>query len=90
MATAAGIRVFSFVVPLAPPASYMAPGVAGFMIVGVIYLIYLYRPHPERVTEVGLVHIDAPELQPVAHRYGRQAGGRGRLGIQRSLSSAAT
>jgi amino acid transporter len=62
--TSAGIRAFSFVVPLAPPASYMAPGVAGFIVVGVIYLIYLYRRHPERVTEVGLVHIDAPELQP--------------------------
>ena len=61
--TSAGIRVFSFVAPLTPPASYMGPGVAGFMAVGVIYLIYLYARHPQRVTEVGLVHIDAPELQ---------------------------
>ena len=44
----------------------MGPGVAGFMVVGVIYLIYLYRRHPQRVIEVGLVHVDAPELQPVA------------------------
>ena len=42
----------------------MGPGVAGFMIVGVIYLIYLYRRHPQRVTEVGLVHIEAPEVHP--------------------------
>ena len=35
------------------------------MVVGLIYMIYLYRKHPSRVTEVGLVHIDAPELQPV-------------------------
>ena len=62
--TAAGIRVFSFVAPLTAPASYMAPGVAGFMVVGVIYLIYLYVRDPRRVTEVGLVHIDAPELEP--------------------------
>ena len=41
----------------------MGPGVAGFMVVGVIYLLYLYARHPQRVTEVGLVHIDAPELQ---------------------------
>jgi amino acid transporter len=61
--TAAGIRVFSFVAPLTPPSSYMGPGVAGFMVVGVVYLIYLYARHPQRVTEVGLVHIDAPELQ---------------------------
>jgi amino acid transporter len=64
--TAAGIRAFSFVAPLTPPSSYMGPGVAGFMFVGVIYLIYLYRRHPERVTEVGLVHIDAPEPQAEA------------------------
>jgi amino acid transporter len=56
--TAAGIKVFSFVSPLVPPYSYMAPGVAGFMVVGVIYLAYLYARHPQRVTEVGLVHID--------------------------------
>jgi amino acid transporter len=61
--TAAGIRAFSFVAPLTPPASYMGPGVAGFMVVGVIYLIYLRARHPQRVTEVGLVHIEAPELQ---------------------------
>ena len=64
--TSAGITVFSFVAPLTAPSSYMAPGVAGFMVVGVIYLIYLYRRHPERVTEVGLVHIDAPELETAA------------------------
>ena len=40
--TAAGIKVFSFVSPLTPPLSYMGPGVAGFMVLGVIYLIYLY------------------------------------------------
>ena len=56
--TAAGITVFSFVAPLTPPVSYMAPGVGGFMVVGVIYLVYLYVKHPQRVTEVGLVHLD--------------------------------
>ena len=61
--TAAGIQAFSFVAPLTPPSSYMGPGVAGFMVVGVIYLLYLYARHPQRVTEVGLVHIDTPELQ---------------------------
>jgi amino acid transporter len=59
--TAAGIKVFSFVAPLSPPYSYMGPGVGGFMLVGVIYLIYLYNRHPQRVTEVGLVHLDLPE-----------------------------
>jgi hypothetical protein len=33
------------------------------MIVGVIYLIYLYNRDPSRVTEVGLVHLDA-QVEP--------------------------
>jgi amino acid transporter len=60
---AAGIRAFSFVTPLAAPASYMGPGVAGWMVVGIGYLIFLYRRHPERVTEVGLVHLDDAEIE---------------------------
>lgn len=58
--TAAGIRAFSFVAALTPPSSYMGPGIAGWMVVGLIYLVYLYRKHPQRVTQVGLVHIDQP------------------------------
>jgi amino acid transporter len=58
--TSAGIKVFSFVSPLTPPSSYMGPGVAGFMVVGIIYLVYLYARHPQRVAEVGLVHLDEP------------------------------
>jgi len=54
----AGIKVFSFVTPLAPPLSYMGPGVAGFMVLGVIYMLYLYRTNPQRVADVGLVHLD--------------------------------
>jgi len=60
--TAAGIRVFSFVAPLSAPSSYMGPGVAGWMVVGLVYLGYLYARHPSRVTEVGLVHLDDPGL----------------------------
>ena len=59
--TAAGIKVFSFVTPLAPPLSYMGPGVAGFMVLGLIYMIVLYRTNPGRVNDVGLVHLDAIE-----------------------------
>ena len=58
--TSAGIKVFSFVVPLTPPSSYMGPGVAGFMVVGAAYLVYLYMRHPQRVTEVGMVHLEEP------------------------------
>jgi hypothetical protein len=56
--TSAGIKVFSFVTPLTPPSSYMGPAVAAFMFAGVLYLGYLYARHPQRVTEVGLVHLD--------------------------------
>jgi len=31
------------------------------MVVGLIYMIYLYRKHPSRVTDVGLVHLDMIE-----------------------------
>jgi amino acid transporter len=55
--TSAGIKVFSFVTPLAPPDSYMGPGVAGFMILGVIYMIYLYITNPGKIKDVGLVHL---------------------------------
>ena len=34
------------------------PGVAAFMLIGVVYLVYLYLRHPQRVTEVGLVYLD--------------------------------
>jgi amino acid transporter len=59
--TSAGIKVFSFVAPLTAPSSYMGPGVGGFMLLGVIYLIYLYLTDPQRVLEVGLVHLDPLE-----------------------------
>ena len=52
--------MFSFVAPLSAPVSYMGPAVGAWMIVGVIYLVYLYRTAPQRVTEVGLVHLDEP------------------------------
>jgi amino acid transporter len=61
--TSAGIDVLPghFITALPVPYSYMGPGVGGFMILGVIYLIYLYRRHPQRVVEVGLVHLDPLE-----------------------------
>jgi hypothetical protein len=43
----------------------MGPGVAGFMVLGIIYLGYLYAKHPRTVTEVGLVHLDEPAADPV-------------------------
>jgi amino acid transporter len=56
--SAVGIKAFSFISALPPPISYMAPGVAGWMVIGVIYLCYLYARDPRRVSEVGVVHLD--------------------------------
>lgn len=33
-------------------------GVGGFMVLGLIYMLYLYRTNPGRITDVGLVHLD--------------------------------
>jgi hypothetical protein len=63
--SAAGIKVFSFITPLTPPLSYMGPGVGGWMVAGVIYLIYLYARDRQRVTDVGLVHLDLPDEEAV-------------------------
>ncbi len=61
----AGIKIpgLSFISPLPAPLSYMGPAVAVWMVLGVFYLVYLYRRDPQRVVDVGLVHIDLdPEL----------------------------
>ncbi|MGH3318760.1 MAG: APC family permease [Streptosporangiaceae bacterium] len=62
--TAAGITVFSFISPLEAPLSYMGLGVAGWMVVGGCYLVYLRVRHPRRVVEVGLVHLDEEPEEP--------------------------
>jgi len=59
-----GIKAFNFITPLSPPYSYMGPAVGVWMIIGVIYLIYLYARHKQRVTEVGTVHLDPLEEYP--------------------------
>jgi hypothetical protein len=38
------------------------------MVIGVIYLAYLYLRDPQRVLDVGLIHIDAVPAEVVAHR----------------------
>ena len=58
--SAAGIPVFSFISPLPAPYSYMGPAMGVWILLGVIYLAYLYRVDPKRVEQVGLVHLDEP------------------------------
>ena len=59
--SAAGLPVFSFISALTPPLSYMGPAVGVWMVLGLIYLIYLYRSDPQQVVDVGLVHLDPLE-----------------------------
>jgi amino acid transporter len=60
----AGVRIagISWIVPLSAPLSYMGPAVAVWMIIGLAYLLYLYRTHPQRVVDVGLIHLDSAEV----------------------------
>jgi hypothetical protein len=60
--TAVGIgkSVFSFVTKLPPPFTLVGPIDGIGMGVGVLYLIYLYARHPERVQATGRVFIEEP------------------------------
>ena len=63
--TAAGIPVFSFVATLSPPVSYAGLIVGIWMVLGIAYLVYLWRNHRQRVVDTGLVHLDIePDAQP--------------------------
>jgi amino acid transporter len=66
----AGIPVFSFISPLPAPYSYMGPAMGVWMLLGVVYLVYIYRTHPARVMEVGTVHLD---LEPDGSSDGQPA-----------------
>jgi len=56
----AGIKIagISWISPLPPPLSYMGPAVAVWMVIGVGYLVYLYVAAPQRVIDVGLIHLE--------------------------------
>jgi amino acid transporter len=63
--TAVGIgkSVFSFVNPLPAPLNLVGPVDGIAMGVGVLYLIYLYLTHPQRITDTGRIFI---EQEPAA------------------------
>jgi len=58
--TAAGVRVpgLTFITTLTPPTSYAGPAAAIWMLLGVVYLIWLYRRDPQRVADVARVHLE--------------------------------
>jgi amino acid transporter len=57
----AGIKTpgLNFITPLKAPYSYMGPAAAIWMGIGIIYLVYLYVRHRQRIVDVGLIHLDA-------------------------------
>jgi amino acid transporter len=57
--TAAGIPAFSFVTKLTPPVSYAGPVVGVWMLLGLVYLAYLWTHRRQEVIDTGLVHLDA-------------------------------
>ncbi len=62
--TAAGIPVpiFKFIVKLPTPLSYAGIAAGVWMVLGLLYCLYLYARHPERVADVSRVHLDeSPE-----------------------------
>jgi amino acid transporter len=50
LAVASGIPVFSFISPIAAPASYGAIGGLALIVIGLVYYIFIKRRHPERVS----------------------------------------
>jgi len=69
----AGIPVFSFIAPLPSPLSYAGPAVGVWVILGLIYLGYLYARHPNRIVETRRVFIT--EEPPPATTGPDPAGG---------------
>jgi amino acid transporter len=61
----AGIPVFSFITRLPAPLSYAGPAVGAWVVVGLIYLGYLYAQHPDRIMETRRVFVPE-EPQPVS------------------------
>jgi amino acid transporter len=60
--TAAGLRFASWVPPLTAPLSYAGIAAGVWMGLGLLYCLYLYARHPERVADVSRVHLDeSPE-----------------------------
>ncbi|MBE7189425.1 APC family permease [Jatrophihabitans endophyticus] len=56
---------WSFIGTLAAPLSYAVRGVVVWMIVGVVYLIYLYVTDRQRVADVARIHLDEEPLPEV-------------------------
>lgn len=54
----AGLPVFSFITPLPRPLSYAGPAVGAWTVAGIIYMVYLYARHPDRILETRRIFVD--------------------------------
>jgi amino acid transporter len=63
---AAGVPIFKFIPQLTSPLSYAGLVAGIWMLVGLVYLIYLYNRNPQRVADTGRVFLDegAPSTAP--------------------------
>jgi amino acid transporter len=61
-----GGSVFKFVSPLPYPISLTGIVVGSWFVLGIIYLVFLYQRHPERVRETGRVFLEDLETAPVS------------------------
>jgi hypothetical protein len=61
--TAAGIPAFKFVGQLSAPLSYAGPIDLVWMVIGVIYMLYLYSRAPERIRDTGKIFIEDDPVQ---------------------------
>ncbi len=54
----AGVPAFRFITPLPAPLSYAGPAVALWVLIGIVYLLWLNRRHPERITETRRIFLE--------------------------------
>jgi len=70
--TGAGVKTpgLKFITPLTAPLSYMGPASAIWMGIGVLFLLYLYMRHRQRIVDVGLIHLDVEPGEAADARAG--------------------
>jgi amino acid transporter len=68
----AGIKApgLSFIPALSAPLSYMGPAAAIWMVIGIIYMLFLFARHRQRVNDVALIHLDDEPADVAEPRLG--------------------
>jgi amino acid transporter len=63
--TAAGIPAFKFVAELSTPLSYAGPIDLIWMVIGVLYMLYLYNRAPQRIRDTGKIFLEEEALDEI-------------------------